>query len=50
VQDLQDTSLIHTHHFILHRSSSDLVELCREILAPRDAQRDDSKGEMREIS
>jgi signal transduction histidine kinase len=33
VQDLQDTSLIHTHHFILHRSSSDLVELCREILA-----------------
>jgi signal transduction histidine kinase len=33
VQDLQDTSLIHTHHFVLHQSSSDLVELCREILA-----------------
>ncbi len=33
VQDLQDTSLIHTHHFVLHRRPSDLVELCREILA-----------------
>jgi signal transduction histidine kinase len=33
VQDLQDTSLIHTQHFVLHRSSCDLVELCREILA-----------------
>jgi signal transduction histidine kinase len=33
VQDLQDTSLLHTHHFVLHRKNSDLVELCREILA-----------------
>jgi signal transduction histidine kinase len=32
VQDLQDASLIQTHHFVLHRSHCDLVELCRQVL------------------
>lgn len=32
VQDLQDTSLIQTHHFVLHRRHCDLAELCRQIL------------------
>jgi signal transduction histidine kinase len=33
VQDLQDTSLIQTHNFVLHRSRCDLVELGQQILA-----------------
>jgi signal transduction histidine kinase len=33
VQDLQDTSLIQTHRFILHRNHCDLVELGRQVLA-----------------
>jgi len=33
VRDLQDTSLIQTHHFILHPRVSDLGELVGEILA-----------------
>ena len=32
VQDLQDTSLIQTHHFVLHQCHCDLVELCRQVL------------------
>jgi signal transduction histidine kinase len=32
VHDLQDTSLIQTHQFVLHRSRCDLVALCRQIL------------------
>src|SRR5215472_3011961 len=32
VQDLQDTSLIQTHQFVLHRSCCDLVELCQQVL------------------
>jgi signal transduction histidine kinase len=33
VQDLQDTSLIQTHRFVLQRSRCDLVELCRQVVA-----------------
>jgi signal transduction histidine kinase len=33
VQDLQDISLIQTHHFVLQRSHCNLVELGRQILA-----------------
>jgi signal transduction histidine kinase len=32
VHDLQDTSLIQTHHFVLHRSRCDLVQLCQQVL------------------
>jgi signal transduction histidine kinase len=32
VQDLQDTSLIQTHHFVLHQSRCNLVELCQQVL------------------
>jgi signal transduction histidine kinase len=32
VRDLQDTSLIQTHNFVLRRSRCDLVELCRGVL------------------
>src|SRR5262249_32870685 len=32
-QDLQDTSLIETHRFVLQRRRCDLVELCRQVLA-----------------
>jgi signal transduction histidine kinase len=33
VQDLQDTSLLQTQHFVLQRRSCDLVDLCRQVLA-----------------
>jgi signal transduction histidine kinase len=32
VHDLQDASLIQTHHFVLHQSHCNLVELCRQVL------------------
>jgi signal transduction histidine kinase len=32
VHDLQDTTLIQTHHFVLHRVHCDLVALCQQVL------------------